>query len=228
MEVSTWSTFSNFEVNLKIAGNNQPDQMVLNPNGHWYRQCKTGYFYSYLFGLRAMVIDEKYEFNSSGATFDPNMNPLLTSQGRYVARTTNAMLGLQTGGTLEYRFCRWELEAHSKVGMFMNVANQNSLIQTSLHGTEYFTPGQPAVDADTSTAYNAGSTGVAFAGGFGVGGSYKLRPDLVAHVSYDMLWVGDLARASDQFDFVPVISPLINTHGNQFYDGVSFGLECDW
>ena len=228
MEVSTWSTFSNFEVNLKIAGNNQPDQMVLNPNGHWYRQCKTGYFYSYLFGLRAMVIDEMYEFNASGTTFDPNMNPLLTSQGRYVARTTNAMLGLQTGGTLEYRFCRWELEAHSKVGMFMNVANQNSLIQTSLHGTEYFTPGEPTVDADTSTAYNAGSTGVAFAGGFGVGGSYKLRPDITAHVSYDMFWIGDLARASDQFDFVPVISPLINTHGNQFYDGVSFGLECDW
>ncbi len=228
MEVSTWTTFNNWEMNLKVAGNNQPDQMVLNPNGHWYRQCKTGYYYSYLFGLRAMVIDEKYEFNASGTTFDPNMNPLLSSQGRYVARTTNAMLGLQTGGTLEYRFCRWELEAHSKVGMFVNVANQNSLIQTSLHGTEYFTPGQPAIDADTSTAYNAGSTGVAFAGGFGVGGSYKLRPDLVAHVSYDMFWVGDLARASDQFDFVPVITPLINTHGNQFYDGVKFGLEYDW
>jgi hypothetical protein len=228
MEVSTWSTFNNWEVNLKVAGNNQPDQMVLNPNGHWYRQCKTGYFYSYLFGLRAMVIDEKYEFNASGMTFDPNMNPILTSSGRYVARTTNALLGLQTGGTLEYRFCRWELEAHSKVGMYVNVANQNSLIQTSLHGIEYFTPGQPAVDADTSTAFNAGQTGIAFAGGFGVGGSYKLRPNLVAHVSYDMFWVGDLARASDQFDFVPVISPVINMHGNQFYDGVKFGLECDW
>jgi hypothetical protein len=202
--------------------------MVLNPNGHWYRQCKTGYYYSYLFGLRAMVIDEMYEYNAAGTTFDPNMNQLLSSRGRYVSRTTNAMLGLQTGGTLEYRFCRWELEAHSKVGMFVNVANQNSLVQTSLHGTEYFTPGQPAIDSDTSTAYNAGSTVIAFAGGFGVGGSYKFRPDLVAHVSYDMFFVGDLARAADQFNFVPIISPVINTHGNQFYDGVKFGVEYDW
>jgi hypothetical protein len=63
---------------------------------------------------------------------------------------------------------------------------------------------------------------------FGGGGSYKFQPSLVGHVSYDMLLIGDLARASDQFDFVPVITPLINTHRNQFYYGVKFQLEYDW
>jgi len=228
---TTVSTFNNWEVNYRFAGNNQQDQMVLNPNGHWYRQCKTGYFYSYLFGIRAMEIDEKFDFTSSGATYNAvnnqQTNLLLASAGRYVARTQNTLIGLQTGGTLEYRFCRWALETHSKVGMFMNIANQDSLIQTSLHGYEY-NDGDTPVDSNTSTAYNSGKVGVAFAGGFGVGGSYKFRPNLVGHVSYDMLWVGDIARASDQMQFTPNITPQIDTKGSQFYDGMTFGLEYDW
>jgi len=212
MSASTWSTFNSFEANYRIAANNQKDQMVLNANGHWYRQCKTGYFYSYLFGFRTMVLNEQFEFNASGTTYNTAMIPVLFSQGRYVVRTQNALFGLQTGGTLEYRFCRWAIEAHSKVGAFINIANQDSLIQTSLHGYEYndnFTP----VDQDTSTPYNAGNVGVAFAGGFGIGGSYKFLPNLVGHISYDMLWVGDIARAAEQMQFGSTITPIIDSKG---------------
>ena len=242
MSVNTWSTFNNFEMNFVIAGNNQPDQMVLNPNGHFYRQCKTGYFFSYLFGLRTMVIDEMYEFAASGVTTYGSGNPLvianpalngtvaLLSHGRYVVRTQNAILGLQTGGSLEYRFCRWAIDAHGKAGMFVNFANQDSLIQTALVGPQpdYLTPGQAGTLGETSTPYGAGVTQAAFAGGFGVGGSYKITPDLVFHASYDMLWVGDIARAADQFQFSPTIISTINARGSQFYDGFTFGLEYDW
>lgn len=242
MSANTWSTLNNWELNFLIASNNQPDQMVLNPNGHWYRQCKTGFFYNYLFGLRAMVIDEMYEFESSGATFYGPGNPAvianpalnntlaLLTHGRYVTRTQNCLLGLQTGGTLEYRFCRWEVDAHSKVGMFVNFANQDSLVQTSLSGPQpdYLTPGLPGTLGNLSTAYNAGLTQIAFAGGFGIGGSYKFRPNLVGHVSYDMFWVGDIARAGEQFQTVSQITPLIDAKGSQFYDGFTFGLEYDW
>ena len=242
MSASTWSTFNNFEMNLLVAGNNQPDQMVLNPNGRWYRQCKTGFYYNYLLGLRAMVIDDMYEFNSSGATFYGPGNPFvlanpalnntlaLLTHGRYVTRTQNCLLGLQTGGTLEYRFCRWEMDAHSKVGMFVNFANQDSLVQTSLSGPQpdYLTPGNPGTLGNLSTAYNNGLTQVAFAGGFGVGGSYKFRPNLVGHISYDMLWIGDLARSGEQFQLTSTITPLITAKGSEFYDGFSFGLEYDW
>ncbi len=248
MSANTWSTFNNWELNFLVAGNNQPDQMVLNPNGHWYRQCKTGFFYNYLIGFRAMVIDEMFEYISSGQTVYGPQNPLvianpalnnttaLLTQGRYVARTQNFLMGLQTGGSLEYRFCRWSIDAHSKVGMFVNFANQDSLVQTSLSGPQpdYLTPAtasspdNPGTLGNLSTAYNAGLTQAAFAGGFGVGGSYKFLPNLVGHASYDMFWVGDIARAGEQFQFVPNITPLITAKGSQFYDGVTFGVEYDW
>jgi hypothetical protein len=248
MRTNTWTTFNNFELNFLIAGNNQQDQMVLNPNGHWYRQCKNGFFYDYLFGFRAMSINEMLEFISTGQTnYGPNNpavvanpallnTPALVSYGRYVARTQNFLMGLQTGGSLQYRFCRWELDGHTKMGMFVNFANQDSLVQTELSGPQpdYLTPATtvspdlPGTVGNISTPYNAGLTQIAFAGGFGVGGSYKIQPNFVAHVSYDAFWVGDIARASDQYQFGPVITPQISAKGSNFYDGVTFGLEYDW
>ena len=54
-----------------------------------------------------------------------------THQGSYAVHTYNTLLGFQTGGKLEYRFCRWTLDTHGNAGMFMNFARQDSRIQTS-------------------------------------------------------------------------------------------------
>ena len=62
-------------------------------------------------------------------------------------------------------------------------------------------------------------------------GSYKFRPNLVGRVSYDLTWVGDIARAPEQMVFSSVpetAQDYINTKGSVFYNGVSFGLELDW
>ena len=62
-------------------------------------------------------------------------------------------------------------------------------------------------------------------------GSYKFLPNLVGHVSYDMTWVGDIARAPEQMEFTSVPETArnnINTKGSVFYNGVSFGAEWDW
>ena len=65
----------------------------------------------------------------------------------------------------------------------------------------------------------------------GVGGSYKFLPNLVGHATYDMTWVGDIARAPEQMEFTSVPESVrndINTKGSVFYNGVSFGMEYDW
>jgi hypothetical protein len=241
------TSYNEFEINYRFAGHNQPDQLVMNPNGRWYRECQNGYYYSYFFGMKGMFINEDFGFLSSGSQYmaagpdaNGNYSPVtpaeFTHQGTYNVHTDNTLLGFQSGGKLEYRFCRWTLDTHGNAGMFLNFAHQQSVIQTSFTGapdqaSAYAVAGFPALTA-TNNEYSASSTAVAFAGGFGVGGSYKFLPNLVGHVAYDMLWIGDIARAPEQMQFSSTpttqATATIDTKGNVFYDGFSFGLEWDW
>ena len=161
---------------------------------------------------------------------------IYTHQGSYRVHTYNTLLGFQTGGKLEYRFCRWT----------------PGYARQCRHVPELRPPGQRHPDrlrrahsadvgrrhgrrsgaGDANNSFSSSSNVVAFAGGFGVAGSYKFLPNLVGHVSYDMTWVGDIARAPEQMDFASVpetaSTATINTKGSVFYNGVSFGLEWDW
>ena len=143
MSTNYVTTYNEFELNYRFAGHNQPDQLVMNPNGRWYRQCQTGYYYSYFFGMKGMVIDEDFDFLSSGSQFAAVNNGngtysqgalQYTHQGDYGVHTYNTLLGLQTGGKLEYRFCRWTLDTHGNAGMFLNFARQDSHITTTFSG----------------------------------------------------------------------------------------------
>ena len=119
------------------------DQIVANPNGRWYRQCEAGFHYSYLFGLRAILLDENLDYTSLAHdyTFAQNQTTgLITSPptsidqitGRYTVCTQNCLLGLQVGITSEYRMSRWTFDVHGKAGPYLNLAQQESIIQTNL------------------------------------------------------------------------------------------------
>ncbi len=233
------TSYNEFELNYRFAGHNQPDQLVMNPNGHWYRQCQTGYYYSYFFGIKGMVIDEDFNFLSSGSQFaainngDGNYSPAaaaeFTHQGTYGVHTYNTLLGLQTGGKLEYRFCRWTVDTHGNAGMFLNIARQDSRITTSFTGTP--DPASTYVPVtNTDNSFSASSNVIAFAGGFGVAGSYKFRPNLVGRVSYDMKWVGDIARAPEQMEFssVPETVPRQSSTPKARYSTTASVLESSW
>jgi hypothetical protein len=236
MSTDYTTSYNEWELNYRFVGHNQPDQMVLNPNGQWYRQCQNGYYHSYFFGAKAVVIDENFNFFSSGSQFaavNGNTQGALqyNHQGTYGVHTYNTLLGLQTGGKLEYRLCRWTFDAHGNAGMFLNFARQDSRIQTSFGGPDLPTLSDGSVVQNTDSAFSATSNVVAFAGGFGVGGSYKFRPNLIGHIAYDLQWIGDIARAPEQVNFNSVpesTRDLINTKGSVFYNGVNFGAEFDW
>ena len=240
MSTNYVTSYNEFEMNYRFVGHNQPDQLVMNPNGHWYRECQTGYYNSYFFGMKGMVIDEDFSFFSSGSQFAAVNNGngtyspgalQYTHQGSYGVHSYNTLLGFQTGGKLEYRFCRWALDLHGNAGMFLNIARQDSRIQTSFGGPTPPTLSDGSIAQDTDNSFSASSNVVAFAGGFGVAGSYKFRPNLVGHVAYDLTWVGDIARAPEQLNFSSVpesVRDIINTKGSVFYNGVSFGLELDF
>ena len=139
----------------------------------------------------------------------------ITHQGNYGVHTYNTLVGLQSGGKLEYRFCRWSLDTHGNAGMFLNFARQDSRIQTSFGGPTPPTLSDGTIAQDTDNSFSASSNVVAFAGGFGVAGSYKFLPNLVGHVSYDMNWIGDIARAPEQMDFTSVPETVPQPHQHQ-------------
>ena len=137
-----------------------------------------------------MVIDERSTFQLPARPSSTDKSTVTSVyNGRYVVRTYNTLLGLQTGGKLEYRFCRWSFDGHANVGAYLNLADQESRIQTNIDG------------ATTDNPFSDSAAVAAFAGGFGVTGSYKLRPNLTARMSYDLLWVGDLAPSPGPDDF---------------------------
>ena len=240
MSTNYLSTYNEMELNYRFAGHNQPDQLVMNPNGRWYRECQTGYYYSYFFGIKGMVIDEDYNFSSSGSEFAAINNGdgtysqgalQYTHQGFYGVHTYNTLLGFQTGGKLEYRFCRWCLDTHGNAGMFINFARQDSHITTNFGGPTLPTLSDGSTVLNTDNSYSAYSDEVAFAGGFGIAGSYKFLPNVTGRIAYDMNWVGDIARAPEQMIFTGVpesVRNLIDNKGSVFYNGFSFGVEMDW
>ena len=62
--------------------------------------------------------------------------------------------------------------------------------------------------------------------GFSV--TYKFRPNLIGRASYDFIWIGGVALAPMQYQFVTDPKPQIDSGGTLFLNGLSLGLEYTW
>ncbi|MGA2035643.1 MAG: hypothetical protein ABSG68_25625, partial [Thermoguttaceae bacterium] len=232
----------NIEANLRADYRPSSDRLVLQSDtGRWRRECDPGLTWGYLFGLRAMFIQERFQFLSHGTYYeavpvpsttglpmgDVPGGPIDQTWGRYVIRTDNNLLGMQTGLNFTYHYCKWEFDLHSKFGPYINLAQQNSRLQAN--------PGQqitdntgvlldPIVDVTNHGEANR----LAYVGEFGFGTTYKLRADVVLRGSYDMMWVGNLALAPEQLVYSATPPSMITTTGVAFYSGLSMGLEYTW
>ena len=143
MSTSYITTYNECELNYRIAGHNQPDQLVMNPNGRWYRQCQTRLLLLVLLRHESDGHRRRRSISSARAASTHHQpSPTTDSPGAlhsrikatYSVHTYNTLLGFQTGGKLEYRFCRWTLDTHGNAGMFMNFARQDSHITTNFSG----------------------------------------------------------------------------------------------
>ena len=216
------STFNSFEWNTRVASAEGQDRLVLNPNGRWYRQCESGFNYSYLFGLRAILLDERFEYLSSGGFYNANHVLQYEKFGRYVTRTENNLLGLQGGGNYEYRFCTWTFDIHGKGAVYINVADQTSHLQADVP-----VPGAPEL---FDRSWKASRNPTAVSGELGFGAKHTFRPNVVGHVSYDFMWLGEVAQAPTQLDYTSpdLHHSAIDTKGTMFLNGLTLGLDWTW
>lgn len=219
---------NNVELNYWLRPRAQSDQMVLEPNGRWIRQCRPGWYWAHMIGLRAMFIEDNLGMYTSGQIdySDPDADPGSVS-GSYRVDANNTLLGFQVGGDLSYRHCRWSLGTRYSVAPFINLAEQHSQITSNGTAdplsTGNFNLERSCDDAVAAAALNLGFTA-----------SYRILPHLVLRGAYDLMWVPGVALAPDQLDFTQ--SPdlpstalaKLNTGGMLFYQGLTLSADLTW
>lgn len=220
------SDLNSFELNLRFSPRSRFDRLVLYPNGRWRRECQPGVYCSYLAGIRYLRIGDQAAFRSRGDFFANGPTGTVfvgPVSGDYEIFTRNDLIGVQIGGAITYRECRWTADVHGKVGPYLNAAQSKSSIVSSSLGVD------PFATTDRGEQVEANRDLCAVAGEFGFAGTYRFTPKLVGRASYDFMWIGGLAVAPEQFDFASArLTDNMTTNGAPFYHGLTVGLEYNW
>ncbi|MGW8257410.1 MAG: BBP7 family outer membrane beta-barrel protein [Thermoguttaceae bacterium] len=221
------SEMHNWELNLRLRPRGRPDQLVLHPSGRWRRECQPGTYLSYLVGIRYITLGEGMHWHSEGNiqySETTSTGPLVDHpiSGDYDVKTENDLLGFQIGADLMFRRCKWSWGVEAKIGPYVNFARDVQSILTSAPFDPYAT-----VDIDTGRL-EAQKQNASLVGEIKFLASYRFRPNLIGHASYEFMWMSGLALGPEQIQLVTNPLAHINTNGSVFLNGVSLGLEWCW
>lgn len=201
------SDLNSFEMNYHVRGRLGHDQLIMDPNGCWHRAADAGFEKEYLVGLRFLEIGEKLDWQAQDIA-------TAGADGTYLIHTNNDMFGFQMGTGLTYQAPRWSLGTTVKGGVFLNRATGDSSLNFTANDTNDFN--LTMVEDQLS-----------FVGEFRLQGKYHLLPNVSVRAGYEMLLITSAALAPTQATFTSDTSYL-NTTGNPFYHGASFGCEFYW
>ncbi len=204
------SNFNSYELNLRISRRLSRDRMVLARDGSWVRTLAPALLPEYLCGLRVVSMHDHFAY------FSQNSNPLANS-GQYFVATHNDMVGLQLGTDLSYQQEIWKVGIRTRGAAMVNSADQSSLVRGIVDGTTL-----PERDEHASREV------MSFVGGINFVGAYYLRPNIAVRAGYDLMWVNQVALATEQMTFAPSNPPDIKMGGHLFFQGGSLGLEMVW
>lgn len=201
------SSLDSFEMNYHVRARLGHDQLIMDPNGEWHRAANAGFEREYLVGLRFLQLGEKFDWQAFDivATGD---------DGRYLIRTDNDLVGFQMGTGMTYQAPRWSIGASCKGGVFLNDALGNSNLNFTVDDTG---------DANLRLREDQ----LSFVGEFRILGRYHLLPNVSLRAGYEMLLITSAALAPHQATFT-TDTTYLNTTGNPFYHGASFGCEWYW
>lgn len=217
--ISLETSLNNFELNTRITPRGRPDRLVLHPNGNWTRECQPGTYLSYLFGIRDLVIHERFAFHSQGVITDNGVPGDVS--GDYKVWTHNNLFGCQVGGELMDRHCKWEWGGRATIGPFINYADQTTIAINSAASDPFATD---PVNFHRQASRNPFS----FVGDIDLVALYRLRPNLTLKASYNFLFITQLALASAQREFQANPPTNISTRNGIFAQGVTLGVEVGW
>ena len=167
-----------------------------------------------LVGVRAVQVFETLSVNSQFAPI-------------YTIDTQNRLYGLQVGGEGKLYYTeRFLLSTVLKAGLFDNFSEQTT---SDVGGA--ISDNVPPYLLTASTNQSS------FVGEVGLMGTYRLTESVLLRVGYDLMWVSDVALASEQvvvneFQQFPATTDGairgIDAGGSLFYHGVRLGVELTW
>ncbi len=221
------SSLNNFEINLQMRPRARADRLVLHKNGKWRRQCQEGIFCNWLAGARIFSMNESYQFQSTAnfAYFDQNGDPEGTGTSRASYQTTahNTLIGLQAGPNWTYRKCRAECGVGAKAAAYINFAEQQTWIDISGAAGDRFSNGD---DLDIDATLTKNTSAVSLELDFHA--SYKVRPNFILKINYELLYIAGLALAPEQVNMGFDESLTIGTGGALLFQSATLGAEYTW
>jgi hypothetical protein len=201
------SDLTSFEMNYRVRGRLGKDQLIMDANGNWHRAANGGFEREYLVGLRFIELGERFDWTAQDIVN-------LGDDGEYRIRTDNDLFGYQMGTGMTYQAPRWSLGANVKGGVFLNRATGSSRLNFTADDEN---------DFDLRMVENQ----LSFAGEFKLQARYHLLPNVSLRAGYEMLLLTSTALAPNQATFTSNTTYL-NTTGDPFYHGASFGCDFYW
>jgi Putative beta barrel porin-7 (BBP7) len=201
------SDLSTFELNYRVRGRLGHDQLIMDANGDWHRAADAGFEREYLVGLRFLSLGERFNWTAQDIV---NVG----DDGNYRIRTQNNLFGYQMGTGVTYQAPRWSLGTNVKGGVFLNRATGTSRLDFTANDTN---------DFDLDMVENQ----LSFVGEFRLQAKYHLLPNVSLRAAWEMMLITSAALAPTQTTFTSDTTYL-NTTGNPFYQGASFGCDFYW
>jgi hypothetical protein len=201
------SNLDSFELNYHVRARLGHDRLIMDPNGCWHRAANAGFEREYIVGLRFLEMSERLDWRAEDIVN-------LGDDGSYLIHTDNDMFGFQLGTGMTYQAPRFSVGATAKGGVFLNDALGRSRLDFTADDNQ---------DANLRLRENQ----LSFVGEFKLQARYHILPNASLRAGYEMLLLTSQALAPNQTTFITDYS-FLNTTGNPFYHGASFGFEGYW
>ncbi|MEI6240488.1 MAG: BBP7 family outer membrane beta-barrel protein [Planctomycetia bacterium] len=189
---------------------NSAEANVFRTSTAWSDRREAWRTVDWLVGFRYVSVEESASLNIKSCDCEGPYVP-------YGVRTSNNMFGGQIGTRGRLTWDRWALEGWAKAGLMGTVERQSQDALVDYLGVLQ----RPASSSAT--------TEVGFIGDLNMSAIYRLTDTWGIRAGYNLIWIGGVALAPDQFSFAvdgPVTS--INNGGGIFLHGANLGLEARW
>jgi len=180
------------------------------------RGWQEGFGFDWLEGVRYFGLAEQARLGFTCCTTETP--PGLTSQ--YAVATSNNLVGWQIGGRGRRAWTNWAVEGWSKVGLFANFQTQNQAAIIDPVGTGFVY--RPSRFERATTAAMVADLNLSLV--------RRLSDTWSVRAGYNVIWVGGVAAAPDQWDFSTSAAAGTGLDSGSwvFLSGANLGLEARW